>query len=214
MSTSPAPAVRPGSTRGVDVLAGLAIADLLLPQAVAYSGIAALPPAAGVIALKQPPNLLDLPGLHGNLALLLMTLFTPIGQVQPVAMGAGVVALLLFPCEWARRLPGSLLPTGAINRIPDWSLPVWARKQPCRWVRAISAPRRTRLRSSVSNCIRRQAVELEGMLILWPEEPLFFVNAESVLAPARQRPGAMPAPGGVQPGGIAQSGQHGAGGAG
>jgi len=35
----------------VDLLAGLAIAGLLLPEAVAYSGIAGLPPQAGVIAL-------------------------------------------------------------------------------------------------------------------------------------------------------------------
>jgi len=34
-----------------DLIAGLAIAGLLLPEAVAYSGIAALPPQAGVIAL-------------------------------------------------------------------------------------------------------------------------------------------------------------------
>ena len=34
-----------------DVLAGLAIAGLLLPEAVAYSGLASLPPQAGVIAL-------------------------------------------------------------------------------------------------------------------------------------------------------------------
>ena len=39
------------STPGVDVLAGLSIAGLLLPEAVAYSGIAGLPPQAGVIAL-------------------------------------------------------------------------------------------------------------------------------------------------------------------
>jgi SulP family sulfate permease len=46
-----AAASAPGSTIGVDVLAGLSIAGLLLPEAVAYSGIAGLPPQAGVIAL-------------------------------------------------------------------------------------------------------------------------------------------------------------------
>ncbi|MGH8157986.1 MAG: SulP family inorganic anion transporter [Rhodanobacter sp.] len=51
MSAGPAAAVAPGSTLGVDVLAGLSIAGLLLPEAVAYSGIAGLPPQAGVIAL-------------------------------------------------------------------------------------------------------------------------------------------------------------------
>lgn len=51
MNASPAPVSTPGSTLGVDVLAGLSIAGLLLPEAVAYSGIAGLPPQAGVIAL-------------------------------------------------------------------------------------------------------------------------------------------------------------------
>lgn len=51
MSASAARAAAPGSTPGADVLAGLSIAGLLLPEAVAYSGIAGLPPQAGVIAL-------------------------------------------------------------------------------------------------------------------------------------------------------------------
>ena len=34
-----------------DLVAGVSIAGLLLPEAVAYSGIAGLPPQAGVIAL-------------------------------------------------------------------------------------------------------------------------------------------------------------------
>ena len=38
-------------TLSADVLAGLSIAGLLLPEAVAYSGVASLPPQAGVIAL-------------------------------------------------------------------------------------------------------------------------------------------------------------------
>ncbi|TLZ44537.1 MAG: SulP family inorganic anion transporter, partial [Gammaproteobacteria bacterium] len=38
-------------TAGADLLAGLSIAGLLLPEAVAYSGVAGLPPQAGVIAL-------------------------------------------------------------------------------------------------------------------------------------------------------------------
>ncbi|MDE2156194.1 MAG: SulP family inorganic anion transporter [Xanthomonadaceae bacterium] len=51
MSTSPAPAAAPASTLVVDVVAGLSIAGLLLPEAVAYSGIAGLPPQSGVIGL-------------------------------------------------------------------------------------------------------------------------------------------------------------------
>lgn len=40
-----------GTFRTADLVAGLSIAGLLLPEAVAYSGVAALPPQAGVIAL-------------------------------------------------------------------------------------------------------------------------------------------------------------------
>lgn len=39
------------SARFTDVMAGLAIAGLLVPEAVAYSGIAGMPPEAGVVAL-------------------------------------------------------------------------------------------------------------------------------------------------------------------
>lgn len=46
-----APVAVPHASRGADLLAGLSIAGLLLPEAVAYSGIANLPPQAGVIAL-------------------------------------------------------------------------------------------------------------------------------------------------------------------
>jgi MFS superfamily sulfate permease-like transporter len=49
LSNAPQPVVPPN--RWQDVLAGLSIAGLLLPEAVAYSTIAALAPQAGVIAL-------------------------------------------------------------------------------------------------------------------------------------------------------------------
>ncbi|WP_114240955.1 SulP family inorganic anion transporter [Dyella sp. C9] len=49
MSTTVTPAVT--STWRLDLVAGLSIAGLLIPEAVAYSGIAGLPPQAGVIAL-------------------------------------------------------------------------------------------------------------------------------------------------------------------
>lgn len=45
------PVPEKSSSRWPDILAGLSIAGLLLPEAVAYSSIAALPPQAGVIAL-------------------------------------------------------------------------------------------------------------------------------------------------------------------
>jgi len=51
LNTQTPPAIVASSTRTQDLLAGLSIAGLLLPEAVAYSSIAALPPQAGVIAL-------------------------------------------------------------------------------------------------------------------------------------------------------------------
>ncbi|WP_266158789.1 SulP family inorganic anion transporter [Dyella silvatica] len=51
MSTAAPDSKGSGLGIGIDLLAGLSIAGLLLPEAVAYSGIAGLPPQAGVIAL-------------------------------------------------------------------------------------------------------------------------------------------------------------------
>ena len=48
---TPTAEMKPAPSRLGDMLAGLSIAGLLLPEAVAYSGIANLPPQAGVIAL-------------------------------------------------------------------------------------------------------------------------------------------------------------------
>jgi MFS superfamily sulfate permease-like transporter len=219
-----------------DVLAGLAIAGLLLPEAVAYAGIAGLPPQAGVmalfaglvcygafgssryaivsatsssaavlaagtlalaggdplaraaivaglvvltgvcfllagalrlgglshliarpvlrgytfglacvIALKQLPTLLGVPSLRGDFVpTLLLDLLGDIGGLKPAALGIGAVALLLlFVCERARRLPGSLLAialgiaasdwlarhgvalVGAMRLAPQWAWPTW-----------------------------------------------------------------------------------------
>ncbi|MDY7579976.1 SulP family inorganic anion transporter [Herbaspirillum sp. RTI4] len=47
----PAATTNPGRLSWPDIVAGLSLAGLLLPEAVAYSGIANLPPQAGVIAL-------------------------------------------------------------------------------------------------------------------------------------------------------------------
>src|ERR1700682_4036685 len=49
MATNDAPTQR--GALAADLVAGLSIAGLLLPEAVAYSGIPGLPPQAGVIAL-------------------------------------------------------------------------------------------------------------------------------------------------------------------
>ena len=54
MAGAPGASVQPRAdtpNRWLDVMAGVSIAGLLLPEAVAYSSIAALPPQAGVIAL-------------------------------------------------------------------------------------------------------------------------------------------------------------------
>ncbi|AIF46322.1 SulP family inorganic anion transporter [Dyella japonica] len=51
MSTTASPATKASPTWHLDLVAGLSIAGLLIPEAVAYSGIANLPPQAGVIAL-------------------------------------------------------------------------------------------------------------------------------------------------------------------
>ena len=43
--------IKSGAFSPADALAGLSLAGLLLPEAVAYSGLAGLPPQAGVIGL-------------------------------------------------------------------------------------------------------------------------------------------------------------------
>lgn len=50
-TTTPPVVAKAPSTWHLDLVAGLSIAGLLIPEAVAYSGIANLPPQAGVIAL-------------------------------------------------------------------------------------------------------------------------------------------------------------------
>ncbi len=51
MSSTVSPATKAAPAWHLDLVAGLSIAGLLIPEAVAYSGIANLPPQAGVIAL-------------------------------------------------------------------------------------------------------------------------------------------------------------------
>jgi MFS superfamily sulfate permease-like transporter len=51
INSDPATRSERKSHLGADLVAGLSIAGLLLPEAVAYSGIAGLPPQAGIIAL-------------------------------------------------------------------------------------------------------------------------------------------------------------------
>lgn len=202
MPSIASPVAKPAPAWHLDLVAGLSIAGLLIPEAVAYSGIANLPPQAGVIALfvglatygllgrsryavvsatsssaavlaagtlalaggdnvsrvamaatlvllggacflvagaarlgglshliarpvlrgytfglacvialKQLPHLMGVADVHGDfMPALLMQLASVLPQVNPAALGAGVVALiLLFACERFRRLPGSLV---------------------------------------------------------------------------------------------------------
>ena len=75
-----------------DLLAGLSIAGLLLPEAVAYSGVASLPPQAGVIALFAG---LVCYGLIGRSPYAIVTATSSSAAVLAsalVALGAGDVA--------------------------------------------------------------------------------------------------------------------------
>ncbi len=79
-----------------DLLAGLSIAGLLLPEAVAYSGLASLPPQAGVIALFA--GLLCY-GLIGRSPYAIVTATSSSAAVLAsalVGLGAGDVALRVF----------------------------------------------------------------------------------------------------------------------
>jgi len=100
---------------------------------------------ACVIAIKQVPHLLGVPGLHGDFVPLLVTnLVGELGQLQPATAAAGVTALLLlFLSERQHKVPGSLVVivlgiaasgwlaahgvtlTGTIKLAPDWSIPTW-----------------------------------------------------------------------------------------
>jgi len=100
---------------------------------------------ACVIALKQLPNLMGVPGLHGDFVpFLLANLLGDLMRIQPITLACGLVALaLLFVGERVRHLPGSLLVivlgvaasgwlmqhgvalTGEIRLVPAWTWPSW-----------------------------------------------------------------------------------------
>src|SRR5580704_17152191 len=106
-----------------DLLAGLSIAGLLLPEAVAYSGLASLPPQAGVIALFA--GLLCY-GLIGRSPYAIVTATSSSAAVLAsalVALGAGdlaqrvfYAALLVMTTGIAFALAGSLR-FGAISAL-------------------------------------------------------------------------------------------------
>ncbi|MDB5732114.1 MAG: hypothetical protein JWQ03_2009 [Variovorax sp.] len=96
---------RPGQLSGADLVAGLSIAGLLLPEAVAYSSIAGLPPQSGVIALFAGLLMYGLIG-HSRFAIVsatsssaavLLAASTSVAgggdAALRVAIGAGVVLL-------------------------------------------------------------------------------------------------------------------------
>ncbi|MBV9316621.1 MAG: SulP family inorganic anion transporter, partial [Gammaproteobacteria bacterium] len=98
-----------------DVLAGVSIAGLLLPEAVAYSGLATLPPQAGVIALFA--GLLSY-GLIGRSRFAIITTTSSAAAVLASslgALGAGdpasrlmLSSLLVVGCGLAFLLAGAL----------------------------------------------------------------------------------------------------------
>lgn len=107
--TTPIPPIPPRSTASrrpglADLVAGVSIAGLLLPEAVAYASIAGLPPQAGVIALFAG---LLVYGLFGSSRFAIVSatsssaavLFaatmsvTGVDAVTRLAMGAGIVLL-------------------------------------------------------------------------------------------------------------------------
>ena len=75
-----------------DLLAGLSIAGLLVPEAVAYSGLAGLPPQAGLIALLAG---LTAYGLIGSSRFAIVSATSSSAAVfasATLALGAGTVA--------------------------------------------------------------------------------------------------------------------------
>ena len=91
--------------RAADWIAGLSIAGLLLPEAVAYAGIAGLPPQSGVIALFAGLLMYGLLGssrfaivsaTSSSAAVLLAATTSADGRHDPalqLALGAGIVLL-------------------------------------------------------------------------------------------------------------------------
>ncbi len=96
--------MRPGVPKVADWAAGLSIAGLLLPEAVAYAGIAGLPPQAGVIALFAGLLAYGLLGTSrfaivsatsSSAAVLLASTSSMMGAppAMQAALGAGIVLL-------------------------------------------------------------------------------------------------------------------------
>ncbi len=146
------PAARAAVAAGLVVLTGLCFLIAGAARLGGLSHLIARPVLRGytfglacVIALKQLPGLLGVPGLHGDFVpRLLADLAGHLGQADPWALAAGLIALLLlFACERVRWLPGSLLAialgiagsgwlarhgvaiVGPMRLIPQWAWPAW-----------------------------------------------------------------------------------------
>ncbi|KVN82843.1 SulP family inorganic anion transporter [Burkholderia ubonensis] len=104
---------------GRDALAGVSIAGLLIPEAVAYAGLANLPPQAGLIALLSGLVVYALTGssrfaivssTSSSAAVLAATVFTEssMGLAAQLALAAALVAMtgVLFILAGALRLGG------------------------------------------------------------------------------------------------------------
>lgn len=104
---------------GRDVLAGVSIAGLLIPEAVAYAGLANLPPQAGLIALLSGLVVYALTGssrfaivssTSSSAAVLAATVFaeSSLGLAAQLALAAALVAMtgVLFILAGVARLGG------------------------------------------------------------------------------------------------------------
>ncbi|WP_179403658.1 SulP family inorganic anion transporter [Burkholderia guangdongensis] len=114
-----APPVPPRQRAGRDALAGVSIAGLLIPEAVAYAGLANLPPQAGLIALLSGLVVYALTGssrfaivssTSSSAAVLAATVFAEsgIGPAAQLALAAAMVAAtgVLFIVAGLLRLGG------------------------------------------------------------------------------------------------------------
>jgi len=116
-------ALNPRGLASADVLAALSIAGLLLPEAVAYSGLANLPPQAGVIGLFA--GLLCY-GLIGRSRFAIVSATSSSAAVLAAAMsalGAGdepervLLASLLVPCTGVAFVLAASAQLGAISNL-------------------------------------------------------------------------------------------------
>ena len=81
-----------GAINPADALAGLSLAGLLLPEAVAYSGLANLPPQAGVIGLFAGLTCYSLIGSSRYAIVTATSSSAAVLAAATLALGAGTAA--------------------------------------------------------------------------------------------------------------------------